>query len=303
MADAARVRLRSAVSTLNNYTDADVAKLHAFAATDNCKYLVYGCEVGEQGTPHLQIFFQLKDAVTRSSLCKKLFAAWFDKAYAKDPKDSAGYCMKGEETDRPYSQYYARPAPSWVGDQFGQISAQGIRSDLSAICDRIIDRQSIRQVALEHPDTYARFHRGLDRLRTHLFPPRSLEAMPEVQVYYGPTGVGKSYRAFKEFYPGEPRYVWSPASGKWFDNYDFEKILVLEEFRGQLPLGFLLMILDWKECRVETKGGTVQLQCDRIVITSPCPPAEWYSAETFDKHDTYAQLQRRLTTVTHIPFR
>ena len=299
--DPARLRLRSAVCTKNNYTSADVSKLLDFSSTDNCTYLVYGEEVGDNLTPHLQIFMQFKDQVSRKSLCKKLFAAFFEKAYASNPKDSAGYCMKGEDTSKPYFQYFDKPSPTWRGAQYGEISQQGKRSDLSAVCERIQDGLSMRQVASEHPETYVRFHRGVDRLRGLLMPPRNLPEMPEVQVYWGPTGVGKSYRAFKDFYPGEPRYVWSPLSGKWFDNYDYEKILVLEEFRGQLPLGFILMLLDWKECRVETKGASSQLQCDRIVITSPCHPSEWYSQDTWNKHDTYSQLTRRLTKVTHIP--
>ncbi len=169
--DPDRLRLRSAVCTNNNFTKEDVGKLILFASTDNCTYLVYGEEVGETGTPHLQIFLQLKDAVTRRSLCKKLFPAFFEKAYASNPKDSAGYCMKGEDTSKPYSQYFDKPSPTWRGAQFGEISQQGKRSDLAAACERIQDGSSMRELASEHPETYVRFHRGFDRLRAVLMPP------------------------------------------------------------------------------------------------------------------------------------
>lgn len=40
--------------TLNNYTELEVQKLTALSYPDEIKYIVFGKEVGESGTPHLQ---------------------------------------------------------------------------------------------------------------------------------------------------------------------------------------------------------------------------------------------------------
>lgn len=42
--------------TLNNYTEDEEQQLADFAESDECTYLVYGRETGENGTPHLQGF-------------------------------------------------------------------------------------------------------------------------------------------------------------------------------------------------------------------------------------------------------
>ena len=53
--------------TLNNWTDADVARLKKV----NCKYMVVGVEVGDKGTPHLQGYVRLTKS-TRFNAVKKL---------------------------------------------------------------------------------------------------------------------------------------------------------------------------------------------------------------------------------------
>jgi len=47
---------RRYVFTINNYSDAEVASLDALGASTRIQYLIYGREVGENGTPHLQGF-------------------------------------------------------------------------------------------------------------------------------------------------------------------------------------------------------------------------------------------------------
>ena len=64
-------RVRSCVCTKNNYSDENIQQLQQFAE-DKCSYLVYGKEVGELNTPHLQIYFELRDPMSYKALNKKL---------------------------------------------------------------------------------------------------------------------------------------------------------------------------------------------------------------------------------------
>lgn len=83
------------VGTLNNYTPADEAcflsKIEPLA-----DYYVYGKEVGEQGTPHLQfmISFKAQKALTG---CIKLFvnkAHWEVKSQKSTMQEASDYCKK-----------------------------------------------------------------------------------------------------------------------------------------------------------------------------------------------------------------
>jgi len=131
------------------------------------------------------------------------------------------------------------------------------------------------------------------------------KAQPDVIVLHGPTGTGKSHTARQELedlYGEDDVYVWHPQQGKWFDGYEGQSGVIFEEFRGQLPFGFMLSILDKYDCRVERKGSTTQFAAKTIYITSPKPPVEWY--ETLATNDGQLnQLTRRITTTRHLLIR
>ena len=70
----------------------------------------------------------------------------------------------------------------------------------------------------------------------------------------------------------------------------------MEEFRGQLPLAYMLMLLDECAMKVQIKGSCAEFKATHIVITSPLHPKEWYSIER-NSHDKIDQLLRRITSI------
>ena len=293
-------RSRNYCCTKNNYTSEDVAALESWAQSDKVKYLTYGCERGGRcgdGTPHLQIYMELTEGISMTCINKRVFPCWLGKRRGK-PEQAAGYCMKG--TDSPincYSEFYKTPSPTWCGKQFGELSAQGTRTELNVASNKICSEDAtLKDIALEYPTTFVKFHKGFTALRYHMMEPRNLPAMPDVIVLHGPTGTGKSFNARHTHWPDTPHYVWGPAQGKWMDGYDGQDKIIIEEFRSHIPFGELLELLDRYECTREIKGGSVQIQASKFVICSPTSPYRWYP-NLSDRDGKFDQLLRRITKV------
>lgn len=110
----------------------------------------------------------------------------------------------------------------------------------------------------------------------------------ECFVYWGPTGTGKSRRAWSEAgldaFPKDPRT-------KFWCGYRGHEHVVIDEFRGDIAIGHLLRWLDRYPVNVEIKGSSTVLKANSFWITSNLSPEQWYpdvDAETF------AALRRRL---------
>jgi len=290
---------RHYVGTKNGYTEDDIAKLVSWAQNE-CTYLVYGREVGDLcGTPHLQIYMEMKFQRTFKAVNKKLFPMWLGYRRGK-PKAAAGYCMKGTDivANGGYERFYANPSATWVGEQFGKISEQGHRTDIDDVVEAIVgEKRTLSEVQREYPRQYVKYHRGLEKLIEGQLSARRLQEMPEVIVLYGTTGTGKTERAYDQFWPDIEHYMWKPSNEKWWDGYAGQDKIIMDEFRGQgMTWGDLLGLLDKYECRVPIKGGFTQIQATKFVITSPKNPREWYKTDNQDRFD---QLLRRLTSVYH----
>lgn len=138
-------------------------------------------------------------------------------------------------------------------------------------------------------DVYIRSYQSLKRIACDHMEPVAVER--EVVVYWGPTGVGKSRRAWDE--AGMDSYPKDPRS-KFWDGYRNHQHVVIDEFRGGIDVAHLLRWFDRYPVIVEVKGSSVVLAARKIWITSNLDPREWYAL--LDK-ETLDALLRRLKIV------
>lgn len=113
-----------------------------------------------------------------------------------------------------------------------------------------------------------------------------------VTVFYGPTGTGKSWAA-DELAPDAYRLPpQQSASGcGWWDAYDGQSTVIIDEFYGQLRWSFMLQLLDRYPLRVESKGGSCEFVGRHLIFTSNKPPWEWYDQTKMN----LGPLKRRVT--------
>lgn len=269
------MRFRNICFTVNN---PDESYFNTLIQDPRISYAIAGREnAPSTGTPHLQGYLELNCQISDVQ-ARALLPGAHISARRGSAVQAAEYCRK--EDPEPF--------------EYGTISKQGARSDLAPAVQTIKEGGSMQDVAELYPEQFVRYHKGFVALKNALSTKRSGE-VPQVVVLWGPTGTGKSHTAREE--TTEP-YVWGPEMGVWFDGYDGHKHVIFEEFRGQLPFGMLLRLLDKYDLSVQVKGGRVVFVAEKIYITSPLHPKDWYTAlEGTDKLD---QLLRRITQIKHL---
>lgn len=113
-----------------------------------------------------------------------------------------------------------------------------------------------------------------------------------IHVFWGRTNSGKSERAWGEAglaaYPKDPRT-------KFWDGYQSQKHVVIDEFRGSIDISHLLRWFDRYPVIVEIKGSSTCLVATTIWVTSNLDPRLWYP--DLDQ-ETLAALLRRIK-ITH----
>ena len=242
-----RIRHRGYCVTINNYTDDDIVAFDSIKAT----YKVRGFEVSSTGTPHIQGYLYFKNLLEFKTLSK-----WLPRAHIEPAKGSAkenrNYCIK-------------------EGDfkEFGDVPAQGKRNDLVRVIE-LLKEQGLSAVAEHYPIPFVRFSRGLRDLALHLTKPFIPSGLRGLWIF-GPPGVGKSRRVFEAF-----PHAYRKSQNKWFDSYDAQKVIVLDDFdkQGTVLSHHLKIWSDRYPCIGETKGGTVHLRHDLFIITSNYSPKE-----------------------------
>ena len=130
--------------------------------------------------------------------------------------------------------------------------------------------------------------------------------MRPIGVYFhvGNSGSGKSYTYVElvEKYGEENVYVLTDCESGGFDKYCAERILFIDEFRGQIKYHILLnSILSPYKCQVHSRYSNIIGLWGEIHITSVLPPEQLYRKMVDENRelDTLEQLIRRITAVVH----
>lgn len=260
--------------TLNNYNDTDVALFNAIGQERvEIDYFIYGKEIGESGTPHLQCFVSFSKK-KRFAYVKGLFGDRIHAEKAKgSPEQNRTYCSKGGE----FAEFGTCPR------------GRGARTDIASALAAVKAGASRRILIEEHTLAYARAHRVLGEAL--LLYSRTRDWCPVVRVYFGETGIGKTRRAFEE----TESTPYMHSGGQWFDGYDEHEDVIFDDFGGsEFKLTYLLKLLDRYPMRVPVKGGFANWVPKRIWITSNYSPKEWFP-NAKDEH--VKALMRRITHV------
>ncbi|AXH76494.1 MAG: putative viral replication protein [Cressdnaviricota sp.] len=270
-----KLRGRSWCFTTNNPVGVDNPR-----CSEIVKYIVWQLEKGENGTEHLQGYLQL-DQVRTFSVVKNI--SWLMRSHLEKAKGSLlqnkTYCSKEA----------GRLAGPW---ELGEPTQQGARSDVASYAEQIRDlKRPFGEILLENPELSLKYPTGSTMLRSACY--ANIRGTgwvrPQILVYIGPTGCGKSARARLV----DPNLYTLPVHDTgtpWCNGYDGQKTILLDDFYGGIKHSLALRLLDGYPLQMQTKGGFVTLNHEMIIITSNAPPEQWYKYST--QAPAFALLRR-----------
>lgn len=261
-------RKRGFCLTINNWTDNDIKMLEE----DNYEYLIIGKETAPKtGTPHLQVYIYYSQAKSFKRMKTRYPLAHIEVAKGT-PQQNKDYCSK-----------------TGVFDAYGTLPEQGKRTDLETARACLEETGSMASVVL-NASSYQSIRVCEAQLKYH---EKKRHWKPEVSWYWGPTGTGKSHRAYQEL--GYDCYTCAGTS-RWFEGYDGHPHILIDDMRADfMKFHDLLRFLDKYPYLMECKGGSRQCLARKIIITSAYPPDQLYNKGSED----IRQLLRRIDHIVH----
>lgn len=232
-------------------------------------YVVGQPEIGATGYRHWQLLVHFP---TKKSLAsaKESFPA---PAHLEPTRSAAAreYVTKEETRDGEPFEFGRKPVQRNSATDWDEVRSAAMAGKIEEI----------------PADIFIRYYSSLRTIASDYQVPEPIQK--EVHVFYGPTGSGKTRRAYAE--AGSCVYFKDPRSKFWC-GYRCQENVIIDEFRGAIDISHLLRWLDRYPVRVELKGSSRPLCARRIWITSNIHPDCWY--EGLDLA-TLAALKRRMT--------
>lgn len=268
--------------TLNNYTPEEEKQL--YTVTDvpgGPQYIVWGREVGDKGTKHLQGYCEFSRRVRLATVKASVSPRIHAESRRGTQSQAVLYCKKDGD---------------FVEIGKPRETKQGKRADLESAIQQLRDGKRFREFILEQPDVYCRYRNGLRDIARLLERPR--DSPPLVLYLWGAPGTGKS----KFAYGYNPDSTWSYGGDGWFDGYDGQRVAIFDDFAddccgfGERKISYTLFLklLDRYPLSVPIKGGFTTWNPDTIIITSNRPLDRVYR-----EHNAYVweAVKRRVTEI------
>jgi len=263
------------------------------------------------GNPHFQIFIwnTSEQANPKFSTLKLKFP--IDSQIERwDPKrGTRNQCVRyvtkhktaigprlGTMTDDEVSKFIANAAE----DDKTQEQARKAAGDLAAAYASVtIGGKRVGQVILANPKL-TRNSKDLETLRGYYMAEQLSDTWRKVECHYiwGPTRCGKS-RYVRETYPGQVFRVTEWDHGP-FDKYDYQDVMALEEFRGQVKFDYLLELLDGQPVEIGARYLNKWAAYHTIYVISNRPLTDFYKEQQRQHPEDWEALLARFDSISRM---
>lgn len=270
-----RVRSRAFVGTLNNPTPSEIA-YYRNVGLEDISWLIVGEEVGEKGTPHLQMACRFRYQVSIST-ARSMFGQ--NKAHIEVMKgtveENVVYCSK----DNKFFERGIRPVDRGKEN----------KNKLDGMVKQIKEGKPDVEIFESNPAMYLRYRSAIGAAK-QLYQGVAKRNPVEVFWYYGETGAGKSYRAEQEA-SNDGRGLYRQNGSEWWDGYDGQPLVIIDDFEETARFRATLRILDQYNVLIPVKGSHVWFRAEKIWVTASYHPR---------KIDQGGQIERRCKTIVEM---
>ena len=258
-----RAKFRNWVVTINNYTGVPDAEF--LKGPPPIKYLCFGKEVSSTGTPHLQMYVSFVNAVAQPSQYFRRFGSGHFIPANGTAEQNAEYCSK--EGD--FTELGRRPlSHGEKGELGGQLGGQRGGDMEQARWQMTWDLAKQGRIEEIPADIRIRHYSTINKIAAkYQKPPPKLSELDNLWLV-GPAGTGKSTFVHDK-YPGG----YKKSMTKWWCGYNVDdeghSTVILDDLHPRWSEKELLK--NWADVFsfvAETKGGSMQIRPQRIVVTS-----------------------------------
>lgn len=279
-----KLKSRGFVLTDWNCNTAD-AYLHIMKAHD-IRFLAFGKEIcPKTKKEHHQCFLYFHNERSYSKKNLGKMGSWWGESHCfitnmeGNFENNQDYCSK----DGIYTK---------LGDE----PAQGFRGDLKETV-RLITKGEILpyDIMLENPQSFNLYKNMFSIARNSFLKSQFRTTQTKGFWFWGGTGVGKSHAAFRDYSP--KTHFRKDLNVNWWDNYEQQRIVIFNEFRGQVKYSELLDLVDKYPKDVPIRNNpSIPFMSEILVVTSCSPPEEVYMNK-LSSTDSIAQFNRRFKVV------
>lgn len=292
-------------------------------------------EKGETGNLHWQVFMQLKKPMTRKALKELLVRPHLKRTESGDiPHHNAHTTiskmwntihLESREGTQGHSAkacwLYCRKEETAVNHpkcprfDFGKLQVieqaratigggGGARKELGSFIESIGDMQDMGQIFESETAIQVQAAKAFAFTKAKI-EHQNRKATPmwrdiKIHILWGDTGTGKTRKAMERAMESDDMpYLMSLEKGQpiWWDGYDNQKVVILDEFDGQSQIGLskLNRILDGYPLRLGVKGSHTFARFTEMYLTSNIDPKYWWTGS--EERQTKA-FWRRVSSCT-----
>lgn len=285
-------KARNYVFTIN-FADGEPTQLLSEEFPSWLTYVVWQLELGEEGTLHYQGYLECRGAQLFTRIQREV--PGFEGAHFEVRRGSQEQAIAYAEKED------SRVDGPW---HHGEPKAQGARNDLINVKEKLDSGVSLKRVAEENFSSWARYGRAFKEYKRIVTKPRDFKSI--TFLFIGPPGKGKS-TMMEHILPkilGLTAYKapMKKGSGMYYDDYDGQDILILDEFDGSRmrPEEFNA-ICDEHECVLPVHGGAGhQMVSKYVFIGTNYLPRQWWKNRNATQ---LRQTERRIDVVFKMGFK